>query len=438
MKTYFRKIIYTILRFQAQLVLAKYKPKIVAITGSVGKTSIKDAVFTVLSRFTYVRKNAKSYNSQIGLPLTILGLPNAWNNPFLWFWNILSGFWLIIYPHKYPKTLVLEVGIGKPGDMRETALWLHTDIVIETAIGDTPVHIEFFNSREDLITEKASLIKTLNKDGILILNRDDESVYAMHEGVNNKIITFGFDKEADLFAENENIFYGKDKNPEGLSFHVNVEGKSVPVILRGVFGRNHIYAVLAALSVAHASGFNIIEAVSVLEKYSFPPGRLCLLDGINDSLILDDTYNSSPSALKFALQTLKDIKNKGRNIAVLGDMLELGRHTEEAHREVGVMVAKIADVLVVVGPRAKFIKEEAEKYGMINADFLAGATNIFEFNNSREAGDFLHLFVKKGDLILVKGSQGMRMERAVERILKDPKQNSHLLVRQEKEWLKKE
>lgn len=437
MKIHFKKIIYRILRFQSKLVLAKYKPKIIVITGSVGKTSTKDAVFAVLSRFTYVRKSAKSYNSEIGLPLTILGLPNAWNNPLSWMWNIVRGFWLIIYPHKYPKTLVLEVGVGKPGDMAETASWLKTDIVIETAIGETPVHIEFFNSRDHLIAEKSALIKTLKKEGTLILNRDDESVYDMRLDVKNKIITFGFDKEAVISAENESIFYGKDKNPEGLSFHVNIEGKSLPVVLRGVFGRNHIYASLVGLSVAKAWDLNMIEAISALETYNFPPGRLCLLYGINDSLILDDTYNSSPTALKFALQTLKEIKNKGRNIAVLGDMLQLGRHTEEAHREIGALVAKVADVLVVVGPRAKFIKEEAEKYGMGNGDFLEGATNVFEFNNSREAGDFLHLFVKKGDLVLVKGSQGMRMERAVERILKDTKNKSHLLVRQEREWLKR-
>lgn len=437
MKSYFRKIIYRILRFQSRLVLAKYKPKIVAVTGSVGKTSTKDAVFAVLSRFGYVRKSAKSYNSQIGLPLTILGLPNAWNNPVFWIWNIIRGFWLIIYPHKYPKILVLEVGIGKPGDMEETASWLKTDVVIETAIGETPVHIEFFNSRDHLVAEKAQLIKTLKKEGVLILNRDDQSVYDMRLNTQNKVITFGFDKEANLSAENESIFYGKDKNPEGLSFHINVDGKSLPVVLRGVFGRNHIYASLAALSVAHGNNLNMIEAISALEKYSFPPGRLCLLEGINESLILDDTYNSSPTALKFALQTLKEIKNKGRNIAVLGDMLELGRHTEEAHREIGALVAKVANVLVVVGPRAKFIKEEAQKYGMSNGDFLEGATNVFEFNNSREAGDFLHLFVKKGDLVLVKGSQGMRMERTVERILKDTKNKFHLLVRQEREWLKR-
>ena len=104
-----------------------------AITGSVGKTSTKDAVYAVISGISYVRKSEKSYNSEIGLPLTILGCPNGWNNPLIWFLNILKGLWLFIWPHKYPKWLVLEVGIGKPGDMYRTAFWLKTDVVIITS-----------------------------------------------------------------------------------------------------------------------------------------------------------------------------------------------------------------------------------------------------------------------------------------------------------------
>jgi UDP-N-acetylmuramoyl-tripeptide--D-alanyl-D-alanine ligase len=113
MKTIFRKIIVYILQIESRLVLSKYKPKVVAITGSVGKTSTKDAVYAVVSKIAYVRKSEKSFNSEIGLPLTILGVPNAWSNPFSWFINIIKGLWLFIWPHKYPKWLILEVGVGQ-------------------------------------------------------------------------------------------------------------------------------------------------------------------------------------------------------------------------------------------------------------------------------------------------------------------------------------
>src|SRR3989344_3574561 len=115
MKTTFKKIIAYILKTESRLVLWKYKPKVIAITGSVGKTGTKDAVYSVLSALSYVRKSEKSFNSEIGLPLTVLGVPNGWSNPLVWTANILRGLWLFLWPHKYPKWLVLEVGVGKPG-----------------------------------------------------------------------------------------------------------------------------------------------------------------------------------------------------------------------------------------------------------------------------------------------------------------------------------
>src|SRR3990167_6696957 len=112
MKTTFKKVIAYILRIESQFVLWKYKPRIIAITGSVGKTSTKDAVYAVLSKIAHIRKSEKSFNSEIGLPLTILGCPNGWNNPVIWIANVFKGLWLFLWPHKYPEWLVLEVGVG--------------------------------------------------------------------------------------------------------------------------------------------------------------------------------------------------------------------------------------------------------------------------------------------------------------------------------------
>ncbi len=430
MKTTFKKIISYILQIESRLVLWKYKPKIVAITGSVGKTSTKDALFAVISGMSYVRKSEKSYNSEIGLPLTILGVPNGWNSPSIWLLNVLKGLWLIVWPHKYPKWLVLEVGIGKPGDMKKTASWLRTDAVIMTAIGETPVHIEFFNSREHLVEEKSKLIKTLKKDGLLVLNADDESILKMKEKSKNRTITYGFKEGADLLASGDSIFY-EENIPKGIIFRVDQGGSSLPVIIEGVFGRNHVYASLASLAFCSGEKLNMLEAVNKLKNYEVPPGRMRLLSGINDSFIIDDTYNSSPFACEFGLRTLGEIKNNNsRKIAVLGDMLELGRHTEEAHRNIGKIAKENTDILIVVGQRAKSFKLGAVEAGM-------DEENIFEFNNATEAGEFLKTFVKKNDLIFIKGSQGMRMERAVEAILQDQENKKKLLVRQDPEWLLK-
>jgi len=433
MRTTIKKTLAYVLKTESQLVLWKYKPKIIAITGSVGKTSTKDAVYAVISGISYVRKSEKSFNSELGLPLTVLGCPNGWNNPLTWILNILKGLWLFIWPHKYPKWLVLEVGIGKPGDMSRTALWLKTDIVIVTAIGETPAHIEFFDSHKHLVEEKSKLIKTLKKDGLLILNNDDSAVLEMKEKTKNRVITFGFKEDSDIKGSGDSIFYTDSGVPDGLIFRIDEEGNSFPVVIEGVFGRNHVYASLGALALSSGLKLNMIEAVNKLKNYSVPPGRMRLLKGINDSLIIDDTYNSSPFACQSALKTLAEVKNSGRKIAVLGDMLELGKHTEEAHKNIGIVARTVLatdGILAVVGPRAKKIKEGAIEAGMNDM-------NTYEFLDSKEAGEFLKTFVQKDDLILIKGSQGMRMERAVESILLDKKNKKNLLVRQDEEWKKK-
>lgn len=438
MHLFFKKIITLILKKEAQLILWKYKPKVIAITGSVGKTSTKDAVYAVLSQISYVRKSEKSFNSEIGLPLTILGCPNGWSDPFVWFSNVFRGLWLFIWPHKYPKWLILEVGVGKPDDMKKTASWLSADAVIITAIGDTPAHIEFFESRKHLVEEKSQLIKTLKADGLLVLNADDETVLDMKNKNKCLSITYGFKEGADILGSDDQIFFNEKNEPAGIIFRIDEKGSSMPVVIEGVFGRNHVYAALATLALSSGLKFNMINAINALKNYDVPPGRMRLLKGKEDIFIIDDTYNSSPFACESALKTLGEIKckqdEKCRKIVVLGDMLELGRHTIESHKNIGKIAKEILkddrDVLIVVGPRAKNIKEGAIEVGF-------NIENIFEFLNSKEAGNFIKTFIEKGDIVLVKGSQGMRMEHVVEEILFDEANKDTLLVRQDIEWKKK-
>ncbi|MBP6884142.1 MAG: UDP-N-acetylmuramoyl-tripeptide--D-alanyl-D-alanine ligase, partial [Candidatus Pacebacteria bacterium] len=376
MKLIVKKTLAHTMRWESKLVLSKYKPKVIAITGSVGKTSTKDAVYATIAKISHVRKSEKSFNSELGLPLTILGCPNGWNNIWAWTKNLLKGLWLFLYPHKYPKWLVLEVGIGKPGDMDRTASWLKTDAVIMTTIGTTPAHIEFFSSTKHIVEEKSKLIKTLKKDGLLILNADDEAVLEMKHKTKCVTITYGFGEGADVVGSAESIFYNESGEPAGIIFRVDAGGVSLPVTIEGVFGRNHAYAALASLALSFGLKFNLLNAVESLKNYEFPPGRMCLLKGINDTLIIDDTYNSSPFACESALRTLGEVGERDssplRKIAVLGDMLELGKHTEEAHKNIGKFASSHVEVLMVVGPRAKSIKEGALEAGM-------KAENIFEF-----------------------------------------------------------
>src|SRR3989344_6129841 len=189
------------------------------------------------------------------------------------------------------------------------AVMIKTDAIIMTAIGETPAHIEFFESRKHLIEEKSNLIKTLKKGGVLILNADDEDVLAFKSKTKNQTITFGFKEGADGLGSGDSIFYGETGEPLGIIFRVDEGGKSLPIIIEGVFGRNHVYAALGALALASILKLNMLDAINSLKNYDVSPGRMRLLRGINDCLIIDDTYNSSPFACESALKTLSEVKN---------------------------------------------------------------------------------------------------------------------------------
>ena len=426
-KNIFKKIIVTILIWESRLVLKKYHPKIIAITGSVGKTSTKDAIFTVLSKFKKVRKSQKSFNSEIGLPLTILGLANAWSSPVAWLENIIKGFFIILWKHPYPEYLILEVGVGKPGDIKKyVAPWLHPDIVVITRFPDKPVHVEFFESAEKIIEEKSALAFALKKDGVLILNHDDEKVYALHSKANKRTVSFGMNEHATYRATFPSCINDNDR-VGGISFKLLYNGNTFPVILPNIIGMHYVGSALAAIACATEAGCDLLTSLQEVSNYITPPGRLSLIEGINNSNIIDDTYNASPVAMEAAIEVLKELKAT-RKIAVLGDMLELGKFTEEEHRLVGENISKVVNMLIVVGPRAKFIADGALENGFKQKD-------IYTFDSSNTVAKFLEGIVESGDLILIKGSQGVRLERAVKAIMAHPELASKLLCRQEKEWL---
>ena len=177
----------------------------------------------------------------------------------------------------------------------------------------------------------------------------------------------------------------------------------------------------------------MVEIAEALAGFVPPPGRLRLLKGIKRSFILDDTYNASPEAMRVALDTLEALPGK-RKIAVLGDMLEIGTYTEASHRSIGDRVAQCADMLITVGSRAKFIADEAMTRGAERGGKVLTHDQVMRFNDATEAGKALDPLIQEGDVILVKGSQGMRMERAVYEIMAQPLLAEKLLVRQEDYW----
>lgn len=426
MKALFRHIITLIIEAEARLVLRKYRPRIIAVTGTVGKTSTKDTIFAVVGEALLARKSMKSFNSEIGLPLTILNCENGWSNPFLWAKNILKGIFLLVTRVHYPKWLVLEIGAGKPGDIERAVSLVTPDIAVITRFGEVPVHVEFFKSPDEVFEEKTKLAKALPPTGVLVVNADDERVKALREKTKAKSLTYGLNEGAMFHATNIQVEY-KNNAPVGTTFKLEYDGNVFPVSLQGVLGVQPVYAALAAIATGAYLKLNIVGIIERLSLHVSPPGRMRLVSGIKGSTIIDDTYNASPVAAEAAVAALKNIKTKGKRIAVLGDMLELGKFTIEEHKKLGALAGDFVDMLLAVGPRAKYIVE-----GALAADM--SEKNIIEFDDARLAGKYLEDVLGEGDVVLVKGSQGIRMERTVEEIMAEPERAPDLLVRQEEEW----
>lgn len=432
MRDFLKTLVIFLLRLEARLVLRKYDPHIVAVTGSVGKTSTKDAIFAVLSQSRYVRKSDKSFNSEIGLPLTILGCPNAWNNPLRWLQNIFDGLLLVLFPARYPAWLVLEVGADRPGDISSLAKWLRVDIAVITHLPEVPVHVEFFDSPEAVVEEKASLINALKPGGTLVLYADDERARALAPRAQERdasIVLFGLSEHAQVRGEHFMPLHeeGKESWPIGMRFDLSAEGSSAPVSVVGVVGAHLMLSTIAAAAVGTVLRRGLPEIVQGLGAYEAPHGRMHLISGIKGTLLIDDTYNSSPAAVMAALDALDTLPIPGRKIVALADMLELGRHSVDEHRKIGARAAKTADLLVTVGFRARDIAQGALDNGLPE-------DCILQYESAEAAGNELQSMVKQGDCILAKGSQSMRMERLVEELMAEPERAGELLVRQEREW----
>ncbi len=433
-----RKILQFILKVLAISVLFKYKPIIIAVTGSVGKTSTKEAIYTVLKNHfgeNKVRRNKRNYNNEIGVPLTIFGLETGGKSIAVWFVRFVKIFLMLIFKEKYPKILIVEMGADRPNDIKYLTKFVKAKIGVITAIGEVPVHVEFFKSPQALALEKKRLVDSLESDGVAVLNYDDEMVRQMGESVRAKVLTYGFEEGADIRATNYEMKLG-DLEKEGIfgavTFKLNYKGSTVPVKLINILGKHQIYPALAAAVVGIIFNLNLIDISEGLRAYKFLPGRMKLLKGIKNTLIIDDSYNAAPLSTLAAMETLGNfssmqreenlsIDKKGRIIIVLGDMLEIGRYAPEVHERIGRKAAEIADLLFTIGERAKFIAKGAREKRMAK-------NKIFEFNTSDEAGKPLQDIIKEGDVILVKASRAMKMEKIIKEIMAEPRKARMLLV----------
>lgn len=429
------KFLQKILKFLAEKIVSKYQPLVIGITGSVGKTSTKEAVAIVLSEKYILRKTSKSYNNEIGLPLTVIGADSPGSNILGWIKITFFALWQLVFLNKkYPEVLVLEMAADHPGDIAYLVKITSCDVGVLTAIA--PTHLEYFKSLENIKKEKLTILTHLSRKGIGIYNADDPNLEDLPK-IKAKLFSYSLNNSnADLQAvdikEKFSEIYGF-KYIDGFLGKLKYQDAVVPFYLPGIISREHIYSALAAVAVGLSLDMNLVEITRALENYKAPPGRLNLLTGIKRSFIIDDSYNSSPRAAKVALDVLVNFPSSesGRKIAVLGDMNELGDLAEEAHKELGKQVySHKIDMLITFGKFAKFINSAAEELGMPK-------DKSFHFDSHEEIIKFLKDNLSPGDVVLVKGSQNkIRLENVVKGIMAHPESARELLVRQGPEWVK--
>ena len=428
MKNFLKKLVQKALAVLARAIIKKYQPQIIGITGSVGKTSTKQAIFKVLALKFNVRQNIKNYNNEIGLPLTIIGAGSGGRSVWGWLGVFMRALVLLAWRDKnYPKILVLEMAVDRVGDMKYLTDLAPCQIGVVTNI--SPVHLEFFKTLERIAKEKSVMVSHLDKNGWAVLNCDNHYVCDMEQVVKGRVIKYGITSEQAQVRASE-IIISKDSGERvaGLSFKLSYQGSTVPVLLPNILGEHLVYAALAAAAVGVINGMNLLEISEALRLFEAPKGRMRLLAGIKNTFIIDDSYNAGPESMAAALSVLGQLNVLGKKIAVLGDMLELGEYTVEAHQNIGALAAanKI-DSLITVGERARLIGEKAKELGLRSED-------IFNFSDAETAGCFIQDRIETGDFILVKGSQGMRMEKIVKEIMAEPLKAKDLLVRQDKPW----
>ena len=446
-----KSILEKILALLAKLINRKYKPEVVGITGSLGKTSAANAIYAVLSYEYNVRQNIKNYNNELGLPLTIISSQSGGRSIFKWLAVIFKALKLLLVKDKtFPEILVLEMGADMRGDIDYLVNIVQPHIGVLTVISETHLkptnekaknEADWFKDIKGVLKEKQKIITRLPVNGIAVLNYDDENVLSVKEKARTKVITYGFGEGANVKAQ-ELLFSGLEQDfcetqyqwdckTWGTNFKVTYNGSTVPIFLPHCLGKGHVYAALAAIAVGVSKGMNLVDIADGLREYRPALGRMNLIAGIKHSLIIDDTYNSpAAKSVISGLGVLKDVdlESNKKKIAVLGDMLELGEKSDAAHREVGLALAALGiNYLIAVGQNSKITADSAIEAGLDQA-------NVQWFDNSQKAGRFLQDILGEGDLIFVKGSQGMRMEKVVEEIMAEPERAKELLVRQTGGW----
>jgi|Deesub1362B_J571_1020462.scaffolds.fasta_scaffold00133_19 UDP-N-acetylmuramoyl-tripeptide--D-alanyl-D-alanine ligase len=358
-------------------VVSIYNPKIIGITGSAGKTTVKEFSAEIMKPFFDTLKAEKSYNNHLGVPLTLLKLQNN------------------------HEIAILEMGMSSKGEIRRLTEIAPPDISVITNIN--PVHLQFFESIEEIALAKKEILEGTKENGIAILNFDDPLVMKIAEDFRGQKIYFGLNSDALIRAENIEF-----KGFSGISFDL-IYGEEKERIKFRLLSISYLYDLLASLGIAYSLNIKLKDIKNIIPELKPVSMRGEIIRLRSDIIVINDSYNSNPKALEFVLKDYSHLPAK-RKVAVLGDMLELGRDSPIFHFQAGEKVVDYGyNCLITVGKESKKMLEGALSKGM-NHKYL------LNFENSEEAGEHLINFIRRGDLILIKGSRRIKMEKIIDKL----------------------
>ena len=351
----------------------------VGITGSVGKTSTRDLVYSVVKEEYKALKTERNYNNNIGLPLTLLRLTDE-------------------------KAAIIEMGMNNLGEIDYLSKITRPHIGIITNIGTA--HIGELGSRENILKAKLEILNGMDKNGILIINNDNDLLHTYYlENKNNNIITIGIENNSDYTATNIKV------SNEKIYFDIVYQNKKYPIVLN-IPNKVFVYNCLYAFAVGKILNIDTEKIINGIKNFKLTENRSEIFKIKSNITIINDSYNASLDSMKSSLEMLAHINGK-RKIAVLGSMLELGEFSENLHRKVGEAVYKNhIDILITVGKDAKYIALEAEKNGM-------NENKIYIFSNNQPAIIKLKEILNKEDTVLLKASNGLHFNQIVEELKND-------------------
>lgn len=414
---YARAFILQQLERSVRQLLEEQKVIVVAITGSMGKTTTKHAIARVLEQKYRVLAHEGNYNSEFGLPLSIFEESVPVQITDVWAWvQVLSSIRRKL-KKRYPyEVVVVEMGADHPGDIGKFLSYIHPDIGVVTAIA--PAHIGQFGSIEAIAAEKMLVASGARQ---AVINADDDRVYAAASALPQPAIGYGIKRG------NTRLLAIKRAKDATLSCNVRLDGV-VTSLHTSLIARHGLYAVAAACAVAQllgVSGEQIARGVSAIKP---TPGRMNPLSGSKGSRLIDDSYNANPDAVLAAVGALLELP--GKRIAILGSMNELGDDSKKEHERVGRACVGL-DLLVTIGDDAKaYLAPAARKAGLAK-------TKIHSFASPYEAGEFVKEHLNDKTTVLIKGSQNRVFSEEATALLLDNIADCGNLVRQSVDWLAK-